>query len=41
MTLTSLPPRQSARIRPYLLIQAHAFGQFAGLALLAGLGVHR
>ncbi|MBB4934264.1 hypothetical protein F4561_005084 [Lipingzhangella halophila] len=48
MTLTSLPPCRSARVRPYLLVverlraaQAHAFGQFAGLTVLASLGVRR
>ncbi|MBB4934761.1 hypothetical protein F4561_005655 [Lipingzhangella halophila] len=48
MTLTSLPPRRSARVRPYLLVverlhaaQAHAFGQLAGLAVLISLGVSR
>ncbi|MBB4934812.1 hypothetical protein F4561_005706 [Lipingzhangella halophila] len=48
MTLTSLPPRRSARIRPYLLVverlraaQAGAFGQFPDLTALAGLGVFR
>lgn len=46
--MNSLPPRRSARVRPYLLVverlhaaQAHAFGQFAGVALLISLGVSR